>query len=223
LATVSRLPVENCDFFNVEACHFDNVVLKYTMRELGWMTVGPATVDRPANFAHTTAAIGFDGAFSVRNPLNVPGPFYGANTDNCETGPQEAPDNVLLDSDGREFIFLQPRNPEEVKAVLLAARAEAFSGYGADGNDHWDLPLLREWWRDRQAVLEWVVRELKAWDPGTVVDEAWLRQRNMTRVAALHAFRQFLEERLEAYLRVYAFFLSEKHPPQSGNALPEVC
>ncbi len=47
--------------------------------ELGWMSV--------------TALGGqfFQPAFGKRNPLNIPGPFYGAETDTCETGTAEAP------------------------------------------------------------------------------------------------------------------------------------
>ena len=46
-----------------------------------------------------TALVGqfFQPAFGKRNPLNIPGPFYGAETDTCETGTAEAPHNVLLD------------------------------------------------------------------------------------------------------------------------------
>jgi hypothetical protein len=48
----------------------------------------------------SVAALGKDfflPAFSKRNPFNIPGPFYGAETDTCHTGPHEAPGNILLD------------------------------------------------------------------------------------------------------------------------------
>src|SRR5262245_12225854 len=49
----------------------------------------------------------FPAKFSEKNPLNIPGPIYGAETDTCCTGPQEAPENVLLDKNGQEFVFRQ--------------------------------------------------------------------------------------------------------------------
>src|SRR5678815_4557626 len=46
----------------------------------------------------------FTAKFSNRNPLNIPGPIYGAETDTCLTGPSEAPENVLVDKHGQEFV-----------------------------------------------------------------------------------------------------------------------
>ena len=37
----------------------------------------------------------FTSNFSCRNPLNIPGPFYGAETDTCETGPEARPSRTL--------------------------------------------------------------------------------------------------------------------------------
>ena len=48
--------------------------------------------------------------FLNRNPLNIPGPIYGAETDTCLTGPLEAPENVLVDKNGQEFVFKQASN-----------------------------------------------------------------------------------------------------------------
>jgi hypothetical protein len=85
----------------------------------------------------------FRPAFAGRNRFNVPGPFYGAETDTCWTGPHEAPGNVLLDRDGQEFVCRQPADATELRDVLSAALCECFCGYGADGDDHWTLPLIR--------------------------------------------------------------------------------
>src|SRR5205085_10529256 len=74
----------------------------------------------------------FRPAFGKRNPLNIPGPFYGAETDTCEMGTAEAPHNVLLDESGQEFVFTQPSNENELRDILGAAICECFVGYGAD-------------------------------------------------------------------------------------------
>src|SRR5947208_4752187 len=95
----------------------------------------------------------FQPAFDKRNPLNLPGPFYGAETDTCETGPAEAPSNVLMDRHGQEFVFKQPANEEELRDIVSAALCECFCGYGADGNDHWTFSLIRDWWKCRHDPL----------------------------------------------------------------------
>ena len=86
--------------------------------EPGWMPV--------------TALVGqfFQPAFAKRNPLNIPGPFYGAETDTCETGTAEAPHNVLLDESGQEFVFTPPSNENELRDTPSAASCECFVGYG---------------------------------------------------------------------------------------------
>jgi hypothetical protein len=204
------------EFFNVEACHFAADRFDWGM-DLRRMDVRPATDGRPANFSEVRQAGDFLGNFAERNPLNVPGPFYGAETDTCETGVIEAPSNVLLDSNGQEFIFRQPENCTELKAVILAAACDPFVGYGADGNDHWSLPLIREWWRDRAAAMEWVGQSLTELNRHRAVPPGL-----QPRVVALRAFRQYLEEGVEAYLRAYAFFLLEKRAPQAADVLPEM-
>ena len=89
------------------------------------------------------------GKWEERNWLNVPGPFYGADTDSCGAGLPAAPLNVFCDEDGSEFVWRQPRNPDEVRAVLDAAYQEPFDGYNWDGDDHWTPELVMEWWTGR--------------------------------------------------------------------------
>jgi hypothetical protein len=66
-----------------------------------------------------TRAITCSRTWEERSWLNVPGPFYGAETDTCGTGRLAAPSNVLYTEDGQEFIWKQPQNPEQVRAVLM--------------------------------------------------------------------------------------------------------
>ena len=70
----------------------------------------------------------FQGKFAEKNPFNFPGPFYGALTDTCETGPMEAPANVMLDSQGQEFLFRQPATMNELRQVISAALCDPFQG-----------------------------------------------------------------------------------------------
>ncbi|WP_260845039.1 hypothetical protein [Streptomyces sp. SLBN-31] len=65
----------------------------------------------------------------------MPGPFYGAETDNCGTGRIHAPGLVLCKADHfTEYVYRQPRTAEELRQLVEAAEAEVFSGYGCDGD-----------------------------------------------------------------------------------------
>jgi hypothetical protein len=145
----------------------------------------------------------FRPTFSERNPFNVPGPFYGAETDTCWTGPHEAPGNVLLDRDGQEFVSRQPADATELRDVLSAALCECFCGYGADGDDHWTLPLIRDWWRTRHDLL--AAADGIRGDPGSI-----------------RSWQAFLSGQGEDYLRAYAFFVQEGRLPAGDDALPDV-
>lgn len=100
------------------------------------------------------------GEFRDRHPLNVPGPYYAAATDTCCCGPAEAPDNVLHDDDGLEFVWRQPRDDAECRAVVRAAETDPCLGYGQDGDDHWTPQLIAAWWHtlpDRQEDISRVL------------------------------------------------------------------
>lgn len=113
-----------------------------------WLPI-PQISDDHCDWPGTKVGRYFTGKFPERNPLNVPGPFYGAETDTCATGPIEAPKNVLLDAEGMEFVFRQPSTLDELTGVIYAAICDPFAGYGADGNDHWTTSMVREWWNMR--------------------------------------------------------------------------
>ena len=145
----------------------------------------------------------FSGMFEERNPLNIPGPFYGAQTDTCETGPHEAPLNVMLDNNGQEFIFRQPTTADEIRQVIGAAICDPFQGYGADGDDNWTLQLIRVWWQGMEERLVHVGK---------------LAETNKT-TDPLVAF--WTSNALE-YLRQYAFFVDNRRLPKLTDVLPQL-
>jgi len=57
----------------------------------------------------------FTGEWSDNKWLNTPGPIYCGMTDNCGTGPAEAPNNIGHDADGYEVVFRQPVNLYELR------------------------------------------------------------------------------------------------------------
>jgi hypothetical protein len=152
----------------------------------------------------------FAGKWSERHRLNVPGPFYGAETDTCCCGPVEAPRNVLVDEDGEEFIWRQPKNAEQLRAVLSAAWCDPFSGYGWDGDAQWTPEDVRQWWVERDQVSEWIDRRLGS--DHFIDGEA----------TSLAEFRNYFDASLEGDLRVYLFWLEQRQSPLESDALPRL-
>jgi len=146
----------------------------------------------------------FPSKFSEKNRLNIPGPIYGAETDSCCTGPQEAPHNVLLDRNGQEFVFKQASTADEFRSLLSAAICECFEGYGADGDSNWRLSTIRDWWRNREDML----RE--------EIGEQWCNAESILR------WKRALQGEAEGYLQVYAFFVENGRVPNNADRLPEM-
>lgn len=101
--------------------------------------------------------------WAERDWRNVPGPFYGAGTDNCWMGRLIAPAHVLYDDEwGAEFVYRQPRDTAQALALLGAVAQDPMAGYACDGDDHWTPELIRDWWRERGRVRggprPWIVR-----------------------------------------------------------------
>ena len=88
----------------------------------------------------------FRGTWDGRHSLNVPGPFYGAETDTCCNGPSYAPRSLLYDDGGAGFVWRQPRDEDETYALMSGASSDPFSGYAADGDQHWTPEGVRDWW-----------------------------------------------------------------------------
>jgi hypothetical protein len=77
------------------------------------------------------------GRWAARDWRNVPGPFYGAETDSYWMGRVVAPGHLVYeDGFGGEIVYRQPRNADEVRFVLSAARNDPFDAYAADGDEH---------------------------------------------------------------------------------------
>lgn len=169
----------------------------------GWSTIPEATDSRMTLDGGWQRQRIFSGKFEERNPFNIPGPFYGAQTDTCETGPLEAPANVMLDEEGQEFVFRQPTNAAEIRQIIGAARCDPFSGYGADGDQQWTLRLIREWWSGlggRTSQFAKLALMNKNIDP-------WL---------------SLSTAQAEDYLRRYAFFVDNQRAPVLTDPLPDL-
>ena len=174
-----------------------------------------------ANYPDSGRQLGPAGAYlrgiwADRDWRNAPGPFYGAETDTCWMGRAIAPDNVLYeDGYGTEIVFRQPRNPGEVRLVLSAAWNDPFGGYAADGDEHWTLALVREWWSDRRRLADWIDRVQRRWSLSERYDER-------ENALGLRDYANYLEGGLETDLRDYGFWLDNRRPPLPHERLPEL-
>ncbi|MEU3775223.1 ferredoxin [Streptomyces sp. NPDC032472] len=156
------------------------------------------------------------GRWEKRSRRDVPGPFYGADSDTCGTGRARAPAHVLYDDDhGQEFVYRQPRTVAETHDLICAAEADPFAGYGADGELHWTPELVRDWWRERGRVREWAVGVARTWSGSASPYE---------REAALGAreYIAHIDSGLGDCLRGYVFWLAEGRPAGPGEVLPRL-
>ncbi|MFE2880206.1 ferredoxin [Streptomyces roseus] len=153
-------------------------------------------------------------AWQERNWRNVPGPFYGAVTDTCWVGRGVAPDHILYDDEhGQEFVYRQPRTPEETHRIMAAAWQDPMAGFECDGDAHWTPELVRDWWRDRGRVRAWA----------DTLDRTWSVSQDEDRREAAGGARAYvahIDHGLGDYLRGYLFWLQEARPARPGEGLP---
>ncbi len=142
----------------------------------------------------------------------MPGPFYCAETDNCLTG-FVAPANVAFtDEFVSEFVYRQPRDEHEVHLLLSAACQEVFEAYACDGDEHWTLALVREWWAERDRLLDWI----------GAAQEMWSEHRGWDMTFLMSEYWAFITGGLETYLREYGFWLEHRCPALPNEALPRL-
>ncbi|MBB2948985.1 hypothetical protein FB565_008771 [Actinoplanes lutulentus] len=157
------------------------------------------------------------GQWEDRDWRNVPGPFDAARTDSCWVGRMIAPRHVLYEDDfGSEVVYRQPKDPSEVHLVLTAAWNDPFGAYAVDGDEHWTIELVKDWWADRGRLAAWIDGLQRQWSSSDRADE---RENS----EGLREFAQYLENGLEGDLRAYAFWLANRRLPLAHEALPRLC
>ncbi|WP_426503540.1 hypothetical protein ACPPVO_38780 [Dactylosporangium sp. McL0621] len=71
----------------------------------------------------------------------------------------------------QEFLYRQPRTIEELRAVIVAAQEDPWAGWACDGDAHWTPVLVRQWWRDRPRLREWITTKHRRWSDADRADE----------------------------------------------------
>jgi hypothetical protein len=110
-------------------------------------------------------------------------------------------------------VFRQPRNPDEVRLVLTAGWNDPYCAYAADGDEHWNLDLVRAWWAGRDRLLTWIDEVQRRWAVSERPDE-W------DNASGLRVYSQYVGNGLEADLRAYGFWLDNRRPPAPHETLP---
>ncbi len=157
----------------------------------------------------------FCGKWEERNWRNVPGPIYGAMTDNCRVGRASAPRHVLYGDDDnyeQEFLYRQPRSLRELLEVLDGAWQDPWGGWACDGDEHWTYAAVREWWRERTRVEEWIQCKIVEWGDR--------RADHIDAVVGLRDYAEYLGCDVESHLRAYSFWLEERRVPVPADTLP---
>ncbi len=190
-------------------------------------------------WGYTQGAEPFLGRWECRNPWGIPGPLYVGDDDSCGTGPEAAPNNAYLHSQGTggEFLFRQPSTTYELRQVVEAAQINVMSAYACDGDAHWTPATVAAWWESIQPVRENLRETLSRHDTevrrlsaarsnGPLTDEykaEWARVHASWPPFSLRRWLDYLDHGAETYLRRYAFFLSTGRVPALDEpALPEL-
>lgn len=174
--------------------------------ELYWDPVAVLPVGEPE--------ASFRGRWEERLWLNVPGPFYTGMTDNCWTGRLHAPRHVLYGGEHfGEYVFRQPTTSAEVLNLVEAAQDDPFQGYACDGDRRWSSESVRDWWRERARVAEYLESLLSAWSCSDRLEER-------EAAAGMRDFAGYLVGGLETDLRKYLFRLAEGRCPTRSESLP---
>ncbi len=158
----------------------------------------------------------FQGKWADKHWMNTPGPLYCGETDNCGTGPGEAPNNVEVDSEGFQVTYRQPVNRYELRQVVRAAWDDPFCGYGAGGDLHWTYETIKAWWAEPRRKVEQEIRRL--YDAQLALGE----KKNYEYSAGLWRWLDYIKDGVYQYLQVYAFFLDNGRVPLEGERLPEL-
>lgn len=153
---------------------------------------------------------GFDSDYggsgwSEKGELNFPGPFYTGESDTCGTGICESPNNVISDENSMEYVMIQPRTKLELLQLWNAGAVEVFGSYYCDGNKHWTIQLVRDWWSNREGILEHLKNE-------ELIKMNYNQEKR---------YKHYIENYAALDLRKYCFFLENGFYP-TNEKLPQL-
>lgn len=141
------------------------------------------------------------GQWRDRRWMNTPGPIYTGKSDFVLMGPTIASNFVALDDEQVDVVFRQPVTEADLGEVLQAADSDPFGGYACDGNTHWTIGDVREWWHR--------VPEIRRHIEDHLLNDTWYQHPSevpmLRRIG--QAWAAFLDTDAEPYARTYCHFL----------------
>jgi len=103
---------------------------------------------------------------------------------------------------------VQPRSLDELLGVITAANIDPFGSYSFDGNDHWNLDLIREWWKHKDDLINKLT--------SSEFTETNNHHQNIKYI-------EYLQNGAKLDLMKYAFFLEKQYYPDGNELrLPEI-
>lgn len=136
-----------------------------------------------------------------RSFFTVPGLVWNVSSDTCMTGHLSAPENIAYDDYGREFVFRQPENEEQLARIMSADSEEVFECYRFNGLDRWTLPAFDAWLSDHHALIAWASHVQNVGTEDLIVDSA-------------KRYRDYLDSsEFENYVVRFSRLLKAKSPP----------
>jgi hypothetical protein len=117
-------------------------------------------------------------------------------------------------SAARSF-YRQPKNLSEVHLVLTAAWTDPDCAYADDGDEHWTVDGVREWWAEHGRLAAGISGLQRQWSSSERADER-------ENAAALRDFARYLDDGLEADLREYGFWPDNRRRPLAHETLPRL-
>jgi hypothetical protein len=113
------------------------------------------------------------------------------------------------------LIARQPVPPIQSSAdrvdVIAAMQQDPWAGWARDGDSHWTLTLVREWWSDRGRLRNWITTKHRRW-----IDSDRTEEREAA--SGLTDYLAYLDGDLASHLQSYLYFLDNGAAQPSAPA-----
>jgi len=100
------------------------------------------------------------------------------------------------------------------------------SSYQIDGNQHWTVEAVKDWWQFKSQFIEWAKLEQakpSKKEPGwSVVDKRWKTVSCQDNRQSMTKYLDFMNNGAELYLRKYMFLLLNNKVAGINDTLPEL-
>lgn len=161
----------------------------------------------------------FQGRWTDRYFKNIPGPLYSTSDNLMELMSSFLDRKHIIYDDVCEFVWRQPEDGHAAKETLIAMGHDCAGSFQVDGNHYWTPALVKDWWAERHALVEWANRITNNSDEGAGFK--WEGYYSFAYTLKL-SYLQYLNTDAEQYLRKYLFLLLNDRPWDGHGSLPDL-